>query len=130
VISRGNEHSSRQPLQSQITGDSQERRCHHPQEHSNGPNHAHDLRASDILKRPTEVVEYIEAVAAKGYHVPAIKGAANEHFKDRRLSIELSTVLNVQHKVRGGMDVPSLALEILKTISGNLGLAPGQQPPD
>src|SRR5947209_3034529 len=52
--------------------------------HPDGPNHTHDLKASDILKRPTEVTQFIEAEAMKGYRAPAIKGAATDHFKDRQ----------------------------------------------
>ena len=70
--------------------------------HLDGPNHAHSLKESDILKRPSEVVQFIEAEAAKGYRAPAIKGAAVDHFDDRQIGVEFlpySNVLNLQHKV-------------------------------
>jgi len=41
--------------------------------HADGPDHTHNLRASDILKRH-QVAQFIEAEASKGYRALAIKG--------------------------------------------------------
>jgi len=74
-----------------------------------GPNHTHDLKASDIIKKPSEVVQFIEAEATKGYRAPAIKGAAADHFSERQIGVEflqLENVLYRQHKVRGGLNAP------------------------
>ena len=44
--------------------------------HTDGPNHTHDMRASDIIKKPSEVTEFIAAETSKGYRAPAVKEAA------------------------------------------------------
>ena len=48
--------------------------------HADGPNHTHDLKASDLRKRPTEATEFIEA--AKGYRSSAIKNVRVRHEED------------------------------------------------
>src|SRR5947209_11736535 len=84
--------------------------------HSDGPGHTHDLKTSNILKKPTKVTQFVEAEASKGYRAPAIKGAALEHFKDSQLGIEFlqySTILNAQHKMHGGLDIPFIGADDL-----------------
>ncbi len=77
--------------------------------HPDGPDHTHELTANDLLKKPAEITEFVMAEATKGYRAPAIKEAAQDHFKDRQLGeafLQLESVLNIQHKVRGGLNVP------------------------
>src|SRR5947209_20383640 len=50
--------------------------------HADDPNDTHHLKASDLRKRPTEVIEFIEIEAAKCYRPPAI---AEQHFGGSRL---------------------------------------------
>lgn len=85
--------------------------------HPDGPDHTHDLKTSDILKKPSVVQEFIEEEAIKGYRAPAIKKAALDHFSEQQISIEflqLESVLNAQHKVRGGLDAPFIGIDILE----------------
>src|SRR3954468_2934907 len=81
--------------------------------HTDGPNHTHDLKMSDIRKAPGMVVGVVEQEVKKGYRPPAVKEATIEEFKDKQIGIEyLQTekVLNAQHKVRGGLNVPFIGL--------------------
>ena len=54
--------------------------------HADSPNHTHDLRTSDIRKRPTEITEFVEAEAAKGYQAPTIKRVAQNTLPRGRLA--------------------------------------------
>ena len=77
--------------------------------HPDGPNHTHDLKANDIIKRPSKLITFIEDEAKKGYHAPAIKEAAINQFKDQEVGtgfLQLEAVLNAQHKVHGGLNIP------------------------
>ena len=71
--------------------------------HADGPNHTHDLKASDLRKRPTEVTEFIEAEAAKAYRPPVIKNVAEQHFGGKQIvsssfSSKAPAMLRVRHE--------------------------------
>ena len=77
--------------------------------HPDGPNHTHDLKANDIIKWPSKLITFIKDEAKKGYRAPAIKEAAINQFKDQEVGtgfLQLEAVLNAQHKVRGGLNIP------------------------
>jgi MULE transposase domain len=85
--------------------------------HPHGPNHTHGLKDSDIRKKSTEITEFIEEEAIKGYRAPAIKDAAMDHFDNKQIGIEflqLESILNAQHKVRGGLNAPFIGVESLQ----------------
>lgn len=92
--------------------------------HPDGPDHTHDLRASDMIKRPSEMIEFVKEEATKGYRAPAIQGATFNRFNEKEMGVEflqLQTVLNVQHKVRGGLDVPFIGpLKLAEDIKSSL----------
>ena len=74
-----------------------------------GPDHTHDLKASDSQKAPSTIISFIKDEAKKRYQAPAIKEAAQEKFKNEEIGIKylpLKTVLNTQQKVHGGLNVP------------------------
>jgi hypothetical protein len=82
-----------------------------------GPDHTHDLVASDVRKAPTAIISFVEQEAHKGYRAPAIKDAANDRFKDKASGVEylpLKTVINAQRKVRGGLNAPFIGANDLE----------------
>src|SRR5947209_10790159 len=67
--------------------------------HQDGPNHTHDLKTSDVLKKPSEVIDFIKVEASKGYRAPAIKEAAAGHFSDKQIGadfLQSKSVINTQ----------------------------------
>lgn len=82
-----------------------------------GPNHSHDLVASDIRKTSTEIIGFIKEEAHKGYRAPAIKEATNNRFKESTSGVEYllpKTVLNAQRKVSGALDAPFVGSSTLE----------------
>lgn len=92
--------------------------------HPGGPNHTHDLKASDLIKRPSKLTDFLEEEAKKGYSAPAIKEAAIDQFKDQEMGtgfLKLESVLNAQHKVRGGLNAPYIgAINLEEDINQSL----------
>lgn len=92
--------------------------------HTDGPDHTHDLKACDLLKAPSAVVNFVEDEVKKGYRAPAVKDATIEEFKDKQLGIEyirLKNVLNIQHKIRGGLDAPFIGdIELEKDLKESM----------
>ena len=77
----------------------------------------HDLKASDLRKRPTEVTEFIETEAAKGYRPPAIKNVAEQHFGGKQIGVEflqLESVRHAQSKTREGLNAPFIGADNLE----------------
>ena len=62
-----------------------------------------------ICKKPIKINQFIKEEASKRYHAPAIKEAMLDHFNEKQMGAEflqLESVLNAQHKVRGGLNAP------------------------
>ena len=77
--------------------------------HPDGPNHTHDINASDIRKTPSAIVGFVETEATKGYRATAIRDAAMKEFEEKAVGVEFmktKQVHNLQRKVHGGLDVP------------------------
>jgi MULE transposase domain len=85
--------------------------------HADGPNHTHDLKTSDLRKRPSEVTEFIEAEAAKGYRPPAVKSVAEQHFDGKQIGVEflqLESVRHAQSKTRGRLNTSFIGADNLE----------------
>jgi len=81
------------------------------------PDHTHDIKASDILKVPSTVVNFVETEAYKGYRAPAIKNVTQDQFKDKEVGVQylsFKSVINTQRKVRGGLDAPFIGVSGLE----------------
>jgi len=81
------------------------------------PDHTHDLKASDVLKAPSSVIDFVETESYKGYRAPAVRKATQDQFNDKEVGVQylsFKTVLNAQRKVHGGLDAPFVSVNDLE----------------
>lgn len=89
--------------------------------HNNSPNHTHELRESDRVKRPQAVRVLVENEASKNYSSPAITAAIKEYATDKLglgssvYDLRRKEVANIKFKIRGPMETHLIGTSDLKT---------------